>query len=120
MTGKTSKGLDFNRPTFVALMFILGALSAGLFSVVGLLLSYAWSGRSAKSWEMSHYIYLMRGFWLSLAANLVAIVIIRLGLFTVGAGMLAIVALWSLVRAIMSFANAVRRDPMPEPLTYAF
>jgi len=120
MASKRAKSVEFNRPSFVALLFILGALTGGVIGIVGLLLAYAWSGRSPLAWEGTHYVYLMRSFWLGLVANLAGLALIWVGLVYVGAGLLSIVALWSLVRAIVSFANAIRRDVMPDPLTYLF
>jgi uncharacterized membrane protein len=120
MSSKANKALDFNRATFVSLLFILGALSGGLIGIVGLLLAYVWSGRSAPLWETTHYLYLMRGFWIGLLVNVAGAVLVWIGLWTIGGLVLTAVALWSLVRAILSFANTLRREPMPEPLTYLF
>lgn len=120
MASKTSKTLEFNRPTFVGLLFVLGALSAGLFSLLGLLLAFAWSTSSTPSWQVSHYVFLMRGFWIALIVNIGAALLAWIGLWPFGAAIAALVGLWSLMRAVVSVSNALRREPMPEPLTYTF
>ncbi|MBB4633052.1 DUF4870 family protein [Sphingosinicella soli] len=112
-----TQGFDLNRPTIVALLILVGAVS-GLPTLIGAILAYVWRGAAENAaWEESHYAYHIRGFWITIVAVIAlgVLTIITLGL----AGFLfPLVSIWLVVRAIIAIAKAQRREPMPNPSTW--
>ncbi|WBX85453.1 DUF4870 family protein [Sphingosinicella microcystinivorans] len=112
-----AQGFDLNRPTIVALLILVGAVS-GLPTLVGAILAYIWRGAAENApWEESHFAYHIRGFWITVVAviALAVLSILTLGLL---APLFGLVSIWLVVRAIVSIAKAQRREPMPDPNTY--
>ena len=107
-------GFDFNQPTVISLLYIASWLT-GITGIVGVVLAYMWKGQPKAEWEVSHYHYLIRTFWLGLLGSVIGIVlmVVLIGLFV-----LLAVAVWVLVRSVMSLINAQKRQPMPNPDTW--
>lgn len=107
---------EFNRPTIVGLLYA-GSYLTGLSGLIGLVLAYVWKGEPHEPWEATHYTYLIRSFWIGLAAIIVGVFTMLIGigfLLFGGAG------IWFLVRLVLSLVNAQKRQPMPNPETYLF
>lgn len=112
-----TQGFDLNRPTIVALLILVGAVS-GLPTIVGAILAYVWRGAAENAaWEDSHYTYHIRGFWMTVVA-VVALAVLTIISFGLLAPLFGLVSIWLVVRAIVSIAKAQRREPMPDPNTY--
>jgi len=111
-----TKGFDLNRPTIVALLILVGAVT-GLPTIIGAVLAYVWRGDAANAaWEESHFAYHIRGFWITVIAVCAAFAITVLS-FGLLAPVFGLVALWLAVRAVISLAKAQRHEPMPDPDT---
>lgn len=112
-----AQGFDLNRPTIVALLILVGAVS-GLPTLVGAILAYVWRSESGNApWEESHFAYHIRGFWITVVCVIAlgVMTILTLGL----AGFLfPLISIWLVVRAVVSIAKAQRHEPMPDPNTY--
>ncbi|MFS0737905.1 hypothetical protein ABC347_12715 [Sphingomonas sp. 1P06PA] len=111
---------DLNRPSIISLLNLGGFLTGGLTSLVAVVLAYVWRQESPQPWEASHYTYLLRTFWIVIAASVVGVILsvitFGLAIFLVApAGLL--VAIWAAVRSVMSLIRAQRREPMPDPRT---
>ena len=87
----------------------------GVAAIVGLALAYVWRGDAHEPWEATHYTYLIRTFWIGLAAGAVGVVTMILG---VGFLVLLALTVWVIVRAVMSLVKAQKRAPMPDPETF--
>lgn len=109
-------GFEFNRPTIVGLLYV-GSCLTGVSGIVGLVLAYVWKGEPLQPWEDTHYTYLIRTFWIGLVASLVGVFTMLLG---IGFLILALTAIWALVRTVMSLVKAQARAPMPDPSTLLF
>lgn len=107
---------EFNRPTIVGLLYA-GSYLTGLSGVIGLVLAYVWKGEPHEPWEATHYTYLIRSFWIGLAAIIVGVFTLLIG---IGFLLLGGVGIWFLVRLVLSLVNAQKRQPMPSPETYLF
>lgn len=109
-----SSGFDLNRPTIISLLY-LGSYLTGFSGLVGLVLAYVWKAEPQEEWLSSHYTYLIRTFWLGLVGSLISFVlmIVAIGFVTIFA-----VAVWVLVRCVMSLINAQKQQPMPDPGTW--
>lgn len=108
-----NSGFDMNQPTIVGLLYIASFL-VGLTGIVGVVLAYIWRGDSKAPWEQSHYTYLIRTFWLGLVGFVVSLV---LTVVLIGIPLMIAVAVWVLVRSIVSLLKAQKHEPMPNPET---
>ena len=106
-------GFDFNRPTIIGLLFV-GSYLTGISCLIGLVLAYVWKSEPHQPWEATHYTYLIRTFWLALAAIFIGIITLIIG---IGFLILFAVGIWALVRVILSLVKAQQRAPMPDPMT---
>lgn len=111
--GTPASGFEFNRPTIISLLYIASCI-VGITGIIGLVLAYVWRGEPHEPWEETHYVYLIRTFWLGLGAVLLGIVTLIIGI-----GFLIIFAagVWVLVRTIMSLVKAQQHEAMPDPRT---
>ena len=107
-------GFEFNRPTIVGLLY-LGSLITGVSGLIGLVLAYVWKGEPHQPWEKTHYIYLIRTFWIGLAASVVGALTIIIG---IGVLICLATALWVLVRTLVALIKAQNREAMPDPRTW--
>lgn len=109
-----AQGFDLNRPTIVALLILLGALT-GLPTLIGVILAYVWRAEASNApWEESHFAFHIRGFWITVVAVVLLTVLTVLS-FGLLAPLFALVALWLGVRALVSMVNAQNKAPMPNP-----
>lgn len=123
----------FNPPTLICALYIAAYFTV-FSAVVGVVLAYVWRREDNAAWEDTHYVYLIRTFWMALL-GLGGIVIVAAVALLAGAragdasdvGIVAIVtgvvlafALIVLlaVRCALSLVNAQRSRPMPRPQTW--
>ena len=104
-------GFDFNQPTIISLCY-LASFITGITGLVGVVLAYVWKGEPKADWELSHYQYLIRTFWIGLIGSIVGFV-----LLIVAIGFLVLLATAALVgvRSVLSLINAQKHAPMPNP-----
>lgn len=117
MATAETQGFDLNRPTIVALLILVGAVT-GLPTLIGAILAYIWRGEAGGApWEASHFAYHIRGFWITVVACILlgVLTLISFGLL---APLFVLISIWLVVRAIVSMAAAQRQQPMPNPDTY--
>lgn len=107
-------GFEFNRPTIISLCYLASAIT-GVSGLVGLVLAYVWRGEAGQAWETSHYVYLIRTFWLGLLGCAVGAL---LTLVLIGPLLILAVGVWVLVRCVLSLVNAQKRLAMPDPQTW--
>lgn len=111
-----SDGFDANRPTIITLLYI-GSFVTGITGLVGVVLAHVWKSEPHEAWMTSHYTYLIRTFWIGLAACFVAFL---LTFVLIGALLFPLIAVWFGVRSVMSLIRAQKREPMPNPETLGF
>lgn len=116
MNATTGSGFDFNKPTIVALLYIVSFLT-GITSLIGLVMAYVWKAEPGDAWEASHYSYHIRSFWLGLAFGLLAIIPTVFTFSLAGFILYPALGLWFAVRAIRSMLVAQRREALPNPTT---
>ncbi|MFN4112402.1 MAG: hypothetical protein ACK4GD_00510 [Sphingomonadaceae bacterium] len=121
-----------NRPLIVGIV-LLASFIMPVMVVVGVVLAYVFRRDPAEDWEVSHYQYLVRTFWIACAIaavfGLIGLglinstedesglsgIIMLLGLL--GAG---VVTVFFAVRVVMSIIRANARQAMPHPTTLLF
>jgi uncharacterized membrane protein len=114
MASSPSGGFEFNRPTIISLLYICG-LVTGITGLVGIVLAYVWRNEAHEAWEATHYTYLIRTFWIALAASVVGVITAIIG---IGILLMIAVTVWVVVRSILSLLNAQKRIAMPDPQTF--
>ncbi len=106
-------GFDLNRPTVVALLQLLGIVTAGLVSVIAVILAYQWKDDpQTLPWERTHHRYHIRTFWYSIGLAVIGAFTVIIG---VGVLILALLGVYVAVRGVLSLINAQKRLPVPDP-----
>lgn len=111
----SGSGFDFNQPTIIALLYLVAFLGIGVTAIVGVVLAYVWKGEPKAEWEVSHYRYLIRTFWIGFIGSIVSVILI---LALIGIPMLIAVCVLVIVRSVLSLINAQKQQPMPNPETW--
>jgi len=110
--GPTSAaGFEFNNPTIISLLY-LASFVTGITGLVGVVLAFVWRGEPKAEWEVSHYDYLIRTFWIFLIGTIVGVI---LTIVLIGIPILIAVSVLVVVRCVMSLLAAQKRLPMPNP-----
>jgi len=106
-------GFDFNQPTIISLLY-LSSLVFGVTAIIGVVLAYVWRGEAKADWEVSHYTYLIRTFWIGFIGTIAGFVLL---VVLIGLIVLPAVAVLVIVRSVLSLINAQKHMPMPNPET---
>lgn len=109
----TRSGFDFNKPTVVALLYMIGPIiSAGVLTLIGLILAYVWKDAGEAPWMRSHFRFHIRTFWYGVLGSLLAS-----AMWFIGLKWLAVIALalWGLARTFLALMKAQRAEPVPNP-----
>jgi uncharacterized membrane protein len=131
---KADWSFQINPPTLICVLYIAGYFTV-FSAVVGVVLAYIWRCEDNAAWEDTHYLYLIRTFWMAvfgLGGGIVALIAGVLfgldsgsdltpgGIVAVGAGIVLLFALIVLlaVRCALSLVNAQRSRPMPRPRSW--
>ncbi|KLE34128.1 DUF4870 family protein [Aurantiacibacter luteus] len=117
-------GITLSRAMIVALLFV-ASVAISVTSLIGVVLAYVWRGDAGtQDWERTHFTYLIRTFWIGLAAMGLIVLLLVGGVASNSSGMLLLGALpaiaigiWGLVRSVVSLVRASNRQPMPDPQT---
>lgn len=109
-----STGFEFNNPTIISLLYLASFLT-GITGIVGVVLAYVWKGEPRAAWELSHYEYLIRTFWIFFIGTIVGVVLIAA---LIGLLILPAVSILVVVRCVLSLLAAQKREPMPNPQSW--
>lgn len=104
-------GFEFNNPTIIGLLYLASCI-VGITGIVGVVLAYVWRSEPKAEWEVSHYEYLIRTFWIFFLGTIAGIVLMAV---LVGFLILPAVAILTIVRSVLSLLNAQKHAPMPNP-----
>ena len=112
----TANSFDFNRPTVISLLY-LSSCVLGVTALIGLVLAYVWRGetQAGAAWEASHFTYLIRTFWIGLAGAMVSVLLM---IVLIGFVLIIGVAVWVIVRCVLSLVSAQKQEPMADALTW--
>lgn len=119
---------DRTMPAVVYALYLVGLATGGLTSILGLILAYV-SKDQAGPVSRTHYDFLIRTFWMTLALALVAAALIAIGVplsflligipFVVLGGLIfALLAVWYAVRCIVGVVYLAREEAYPRPQTW--
>lgn len=110
-TTKPGSGFELNHPTIVNLLYLASYIT-GVTGIVGVVLAYVWRGEARTDWEISHYEYAIKTFWIFLIGTILGFVLM---VVLIGFLILPAVAVLVIVRCVMSILNAQKHAPMPNP-----
>lgn len=104
-------GFDFNQPTIISLLYLAGYVT-GVTAIVGVVLGYIWKGEPKAEWEVSHYAYLIRTFWIGFIGSIIGFLLL---IVVIGFLVLLAVGVLVIIRTVLSLINAQKQEPMPDP-----
>jgi uncharacterized membrane protein len=109
-----SNGFDLNKPTIVALLHLLSAVTGGIFGVVAVVLAYGWrDANNQPAWARSHERYHIRTFWYSILFSVIGW--LTWWVFGLGFVILALIGVLVAIRSLLALLAAQRHDPIPNP-----
>jgi uncharacterized membrane protein len=112
-------------PAVTYALYLLGFASGWLTTIIGLVIAYANRGGASPAMA-THYTFLIRTFWLSLAWALIGAVLVVIGaplsLILIGIPILklgfliwALIAIWFAVRCVAGAVYLARGEAYPRP-----
>jgi uncharacterized membrane protein len=101
---------DKTLPLIIYVLLGLGPFN-GLTAVIGVILAYA-SKAAAAEWMLSHYVFQIRTFWLSLLFSVIGAVLLPIG---IGFVILPAVGVWVAVRCILGLSWLLKGQAYPTP-----
>ena len=104
-------GFDFNRPTIIAICYLLSWFG-GITGLIGVVLAFVWKGEGGHGWEQSHYTYLINTFLIGLIGSVISFFLMFL---LIGFLTWPLIAILVAVRSVLSLIGAQRQQPMPNP-----
>lgn len=113
--GQSSNRIDFNTPTVIYILYLLGFV-LGITPIVGVIMAYV-NRAGAEPWLESHYTFQIRTFWIGVLYTAIGLV---LTLVLVGFLVLLFVTIWYIVRCVQGMMAANRGEAMPNPKTWWF
>ena len=101
-------------PGIVYALYLIGLVN-GVTIVIGLILAYVCRDNAGPK-NASHYEFLIRTFWISLAASVAGFILI----FAFGLGLLilAAVTIWFIVRCAIGISRLLQNEPYPTPQSW--
>ena len=103
-----------SKPNVINLLYALSFATA-FSGIVGLVLCYVWrNDPDVEPWEKTHFQYQIRTFWLGFLGFVIGTILIFI---LIGFFVWVAVAVWTVVRCVMSFVQAQKGEPMPNPTT---
>ncbi|MBA3810462.1 MAG: hypothetical protein H0X27_02240 [Caulobacteraceae bacterium] len=92
----------------------LASFAAGITAIIGLVLAYV-SRDNAPDWLKSHYTFQIRTFWIGLLYFVVAGLCVFI---VIGIPMLAVAAVWFIVRCALGLSRLLRTEAYPTPQSW--
>ena len=127
-TGTVAATEDKTMPMVAYVLYLLGFASGGLTLLIGLVIAYA--NRAGAGTRMaSHYTFMIRTFWLSIAWAIIGglmiavgaplmLVVIGIPIFMLGWFICGAVGIWFAVRCILGLVYLSRDEAYPRPMNW--
>lgn len=115
-------------PIVAYALYLAGLATGGLTPIVGVIIAHA-SRDTASAAMRSHYEFLIRTFWIALAAFAVgglalgigvvlSFILIGIPIVVLAGCFLTLVGVWFLVRSVVGLIYVVQNQPHPRPQTW--
>lgn len=112
---EVARGTDLLLLSYIA--YLVGAVTGGAGSLVGLIVAYLQRAEVAGTWRESHYTWLIRTFWIGL-------LFIVIGAITtwIAIGFLILLAtfVWYIVRLVKGWMAYSKEQPIADPENWFF
>lgn len=102
---------DKTMPLVIYILYLVALVSVGATALIGVVLAYVGKG-AAPEWLLSHYIFQIRTFWLSLLFSVIGAVLLPVG---IGFVILPAVGVWVAVRCILGLSWLLKGQAYPTP-----
>lgn len=112
----SDSNFDLNKSTIISLLYI-ASFVVGITGLIGGILAFVWKEEVAGTWEESHLQYHIMTFIVGIIVGVVGII---LSFVLIGIPILLALAVWVLVRSVMSLLKAQKQEPMADPKTLLF
>ncbi|MBP7651059.1 MAG: hypothetical protein KA085_04590 [Phenylobacterium sp.] len=127
-TGTVTMTEDKTMPMVAYVLYLLGFASGGLTLFVGLIIAYANRGTAGPKME-THYTFMIRTFWLSIAWAIIggllvlfgaplSLVLIGIPFFLLGLFIFGAVGIWFAVRCVVGLMYLSRGEAYPRPMNW--
>ncbi len=108
-----------SKPMIVNLLY-LGSFVLPFTGIAGIVVAHVWrnevinTANPDDAWMVSHLDYHIRTFWIGLVAMIIGFI---LTFVLIGIVVLLGVAVWTIIRSVMSIQRCQYGEPMPDPMT---
>jgi uncharacterized membrane protein len=127
-TGTVTMTEDKTMPMVAYVLYLLGFASGGLTLFVGLIIAYVNRGTAGPKME-THYTFMIRTFWLSIAWAIIggllvlfgaplSLVLIGIPFFLLGLFIFGAVGIWFAVRCVVGLMYLSRGEAYPRPMNW--
>ncbi|MFN3232314.1 MAG: DUF4870 family protein [Alphaproteobacteria bacterium] len=114
-SASTVGNTDMGLVAYIA--FAAGFVTGGIGSIVAVVIAYSQRGEVTGSWQESHYDWLIRTFWIGLAAGFVGML---LTILVIGFFLILLVMVWMIVRLVKGWMLYDKKQPIPDPNNLLF
>lgn len=109
-----ARNIDLLLVTYI--LYVLGFFT-GVSTIVGVVIAYVKRGEVAGTWRESHYTWLIRTFWIGLAAGVVAMITLIIG---IGFLVMIAIAVWFIVRLVKGWSAYAKEQPIDDVESWLF
>ncbi|WP_395019859.1 DUF4870 family protein [Dongia sp.] len=106
--------VDANMAKLVYALYLLGFVLGGVTNLIGLIVAYVCLG-DARQWVKTHFQLQIRTFWIGLLYSAVGIIAVWFDIYLVGAAILFLTFIWTVVRCVIGLKAALEMSPYPRP-----
>jgi uncharacterized membrane protein len=106
--------VDANMAKLVYALYLLGFVLGGVTSLIGLIVAYVCL-RDVRQWVKTHFQLQIRTFWIGLLYSAVGVIAVWFDIYLVGAAILFLTFIWTVVRCVIGLKAAFEMSPYPRP-----
>ncbi|ESR27079.1 DUF4870 family protein [Lutibaculum baratangense] len=107
-------GRDPQKSAFLIYILYLVGIAIPILPLVAVVLAYLFRG-NASGWLQTHYVYLIRTFWIGLLYSILSIVLM---VVLIGWLVSIAVVVWLVVRCVKGMQHLSKREAVPDPQTW--
>lgn len=107
-------GRDPAKSAFLIYILYLVGIAVPVLPIVAVVLAYLFRG-GATGWLASHYVYVIRTFWIGLLYSLLAMLLM---IVFIGWIVYLAIVVWLVIRCVKGMQLLARREPVPDPQTW--
>jgi uncharacterized membrane protein len=105
-----------NQTALITYILYLASLLVGVTAIVGVVLAYV-SKAEAPDWLKTHYVFLIRTFWVGLLFSVVGVLLM---IVVIGWFILIFTLVWWIVRCVQGLMLLQKNQAVPKPQSWLF